>query len=195
MNILKKTWSKYSEYRSKKENKYYGTAVFDKLTTNPLPILLVAIFALFLFILSIGYIHYLGDFFYWFVNVLEIPKVLKIPFLEELKNYHYLSLFVYFYLVFSILLDVSNLFIKLSKKSVFLKGEIWQIEQTLFGKELKKYDLSSKELNIRLKHGFLYDYFGLNQIIWEKDNVTVIDTAYFFPYGKNKNIINNLLRR
>ncbi len=118
-----------------------------------------------------------------------------IPFLEELKNYHYLSLFVYFYLVFSILLDVSNLFIKLSKKSVFLKGEIWQIEQTLFGKELKKYDLSSKELNIRLKHGFLYDYFGLNQIIWEKDNVTVIETAYFFPYGKNKNIINNLLRR
>lgn len=195
MNILKKTWSKYSEYRSKKENKYYGTAVFDKLKTNPLPILLVAIFALFLFILSIRYIHYLGDFFYWFVNVLEIPKVLKIPFLEELKNYHYLSLFVYFYLVFSILLDVSNLFIKLSKKSVFLKGEIWQIEQTLFGKELKKYDLSSKELNIRLKHGFLYDYFGLNQIIWEKDNVTVIETAYFFPYGKNKNIINNLLRR
>ncbi len=195
MNVIKKTWSNYIEYRSKKENEYYGTSLFDKLTTNPLPILILGIFAVYLFIVSIGYIHNLGDFFYWFVNVLEIPKVLKIPFLEELKNYHYLSLFVYFYLCFSILLDLSKLFLKLSKKSVFLKGEIWQIEQTLFGQELKKYDLSSKELNVRLKHGFLYDYFGLNQIIWEKENVAVIETAYFFPYGKNKKIINRLLRR
>lgn len=195
MNLIKKYISTFNEYKSKKETEYFGTSLYDKLQLNPIPGIAIAILALSFLYLSIDYMHFLGDFFYWFVAILEIPKVLKISFLEEVKNFHYLSLFVYSYIAVSLLIDLSELFQKLSIKTVFVKSELWQIQSKLFGKELSKIDLKNLNLTVHHKHGLIYDIFGLNQIIWKKDHKIYAKTPYFFPFGNNKKIINQLLRR
>lgn len=195
MKQLQKLLSKWKEYKFKKEVSYFGTSLYDELQLNPLPSLLLIIATASFFYFSLPYVYYLGNFFFWFVGVLEITKVLKIPFLDELRYYHYLSVFVYFYISTSLLIDVSQLLSKWNKRTVLVKNELWQICHSGFGKKLSQYSLDTKELSLTYEHGGLSDYFGLNRLIWQKDGIELFSSPYFFPYRKNKMIINRILKR
>ncbi|PJZ44224.1 LIMLP_18675 family protein [Leptospira brenneri] len=187
--------SKWKEFRSKREATYFGTTLYDELTINPIPSLLLILGTVLFFVYSLPYAFYLGKFFYWFVGVLEITKVLKIPFLDELRYYHYLSAFVYFYIAASLLIDISRLLNKWNTRTVFVKNEIWQIQKFGLGKKLNKFDLNTEGLQLGFEHGGLIDYLGWNRLVWEKDGKTTFATPYFFPYKKNKIIINRILKR
>ncbi|TGL88342.1 hypothetical protein EHQ68_11010 [Leptospira congkakensis] len=195
MKIIRKWISKWKEFKSKKEAAYFGTTLYDELTINPLPSLFLIIGTVLFFTYSLSYAFYLGKFFYWFVGVLEITKVLKIPFLDELRYYHYLSVFVYFYIAISFLIDVSRLLNKWNRRTVFVKNEIWQIQRFGFGKKLIKFDIQTEGLQLGLEHGGLADYLGWNRLVWEKNGTLEFSTPYFFPYKKNKTIINRILNR
>ncbi|TGM77668.1 hypothetical protein EHR01_08665 [Leptospira mtsangambouensis] len=195
MKFLNKWISKWKEIQSKKEAAYFGTSLFDELTINPIPSLLLITAVVLFFVYSLPYAFYLGKFFFWFVGVLEITKVLKIPFLDELRYYHYLSAFVYFYITVSLLIDVSRLLNKWNKRTVFVKNEIWQIQRFGFGKKLVKVNFETNQIQLGYEHGGLSDYIGCNRMIWEKDGKTVLTTPFFFPYKKNKIIVNRVLNR
>ncbi|TGL41368.1 LIMLP_18675 family protein [Leptospira perdikensis] len=195
MKVIKKWISRWKEIQSKKEIAYFGTSLYDELTINPLPSLLLIVTSILFFTYTLPYAFYLGKFFYWFVGVLEITKVLKIPFLDELRYYHYLSVFVYFYIATSLLMDISRLLNKWNRRTVFVKNEIWQIQRFGFGKKLNKFNLESEGLQLGFEHGGLSDYLGWNRMVWEKDGETIITTPYFFPYQKNRTIINRILKR
>ncbi|MCW7492678.1 hypothetical protein ND861_08910 [Leptospira sp. 2 VSF19] len=195
MKIINKWISKWKEFQSKREIAYFGTSLYDELKVNPLPSLLLILFSVLFFTFSLPYIYYLGKFFYWFVGVLEITKVLKIPFLDELRYYHYLSAFVYFYIVTSLLIDISRLLNKWNIRTVFVKNEIWQIQRFGFGKKLIKFNLETDGLELGYEHGGFSDYLGCNRLIWEKNGKTLFVTPYFFPYKKNKTLVNRILKR
>ncbi|TGK86437.1 hypothetical protein EHQ31_08360 [Leptospira montravelensis] len=195
MKIIKKWISKWKEFRSKREIAYFGTSLYDELTINPIPSLLLILFAVLFFTYSLPYIYYLGKFFYWFVGVLEITKVLKIPFLDELRYYHYLSAFVYFYIAISLLIDMSRLLNRWNIRTVFVKNEVWQIQKFGFGKKLIKFNLETDVLELGYEHGGLSDFLGWNRLVWEKNGKTLLRTPYFFPYRKNKSIVNRILKR
>ncbi|XDD48411.1 hypothetical protein AB3N60_18915 [Leptospira sp. WS39.C2] len=191
LNLL----SRWKEYNSKKETTYFGTSLYDELKLNPLPSVLLIFGSTLFFYLSLPYIYYLGNFFFWFVGVLEITKVLKIPFLDELRYYHYLSVFVYFYLSVSLLIDISRLLSKWNRRTVIVKNELWQISQSGFGKKLNQYKLDADGLSLTYEHGLLSDILGLNRLVWMKDGKELFSSPYFFPYRKNKSIINQMLKR
>lgn len=195
MKFLNKWISKWKEIQSKRETAYFGTSLYDELTINPIPSLLLITAVILFFVYSLPYAFYLGKFFFWFVGVLEITKVLKIPFLDELRYYHYLSAFVYFYITISLLIDVSRLLNKWNKRTVFVKNEIWQIQRFGFGKKLIKVNFGTNEIQLGYEHGGFSDYFGCNRMIWEKDGKTLLTTPFFFPYKKNKIIVNRVLNR
>lgn len=195
MKLINKWISQWKEFRSKKATAYFGTSLYDELTVNPLPSVLLITFAILFFAYSLPYAFYLGKFFYWFVGVLEITKVLKIPFLDEMRYYHYLSVFVYFYIAASLLIDVSRLLNRWNKKTVFVKNEIWQIQRFGFGKKLIKFNLDDEGLQLGYEHGGLSDFFGWNRMVWDKNGKTLISTPYFFPYKNNKAIVNRILKR
>ncbi|MCW7483145.1 LIMLP_18675 family protein [Leptospira kanakyensis] len=195
MKMIQKWISKWKEFKSKKEASYFGTTLYDELTINPLPSLLLILGTILFFTYSLPYAFYLGKFFYWFVGVLEITKVLKIPFLDELRYYHYLSAFVYFYISVSLLIDVSRLLKDWNRRTVFVKNEIWQIQRFGFGKKLIKFDLNSDGYQLGLEHGGITDYLGCNRLVWEKNGESKFSTPYFFPYKKNKAIVNRILKR
>lgn len=195
MKVIKKWISKWKEIQNKKETAYFGTSLYDELTVNPIPSLLLATATTLFFFYTLPYAFYLGKFFYWFVGVLEITKVLKIPFLDELRYYHYLSAFVYFYIATSLLIDVSRLLNKWNKKTVFVKNEIWQIQKFGFGKKLIKFNLEDEGLQLGYEHGGFSDFLGWNRMVWEKNGNTLFTTPYFFPYKKNKVIVNRILKR
>ncbi|ABZ96065.1 Hypothetical protein LBF_4243 [Leptospira biflexa serovar Patoc strain 'Patoc 1 (Ames)'] len=195
MKTIDRLLSKWKEYKSKKETAYFGTSLYDELHSNPLPSLVLIIGATSFFYLSLPYIHLLGNFFFWFVGVLEITKVLKIPFLDELRYYHYLSAFVYFYISISLLIDVSQLLSKWNIRTVFVKNELWQIKHSWLGKKLNQHSLEAEGLSLSYEHGGLSDYIGLNRLVWEKDGKILIVSPYFFPNRKNKTIVNRMLKR
>ncbi|TGL20917.1 hypothetical protein EHQ46_10530 [Leptospira yanagawae] len=195
MKPLKNLISKWKESKSKRETAYFGTSLYDELFSNPLPSILLALGAFCFFYFSLPSIHYLGHFFYWFVGVLEITKVLKIPFLDEVRYYHYLSVFVYFYISISLLVDLSKLLNQWNKRTVFVKGELWQIRNLGLGKELSKFNLSEDGLVLTYEHGGLSDYIGCNRLIWKKQGKVLFSTPFFFPFGKNKTIVNQILKR
>ncbi|PJZ83297.1 LIMLP_18675 family protein [Leptospira harrisiae] len=195
MKFINKWISKWKENQSKKEAAYFGTSLYDELTINPIPSLLLIFTATLFFVYGLPYAFYLGKFFFWFVGILEITKVLKIPFLDELRYYHYLSVFVYFYIAVSLLIDVSRLLNKWNKRTVFVKNEIWQIQRFGFGKKLIKINLDANEIQLGYEHGGLSDYLGFNRMVWAKDGKNLLTSPYFFPYKKNKTIVNRLLNR
>ncbi|TGM45540.1 LIMLP_18675 family protein [Leptospira vanthielii] len=195
MKIINKWISKWKEFQSKKETAYFGTSLYDELTVNPIPSLLLILATVLIFTYSLPYAFYLGKFFYWFVGVLEITKVLKIPFLDELRYYHYLSIFVYFYIATSLLIDVSRLLNLWNRRTVIVKNEVWQIRRFGFGKKLTKFNLETEGLELGYEHGGLSDYLGWNRMIWEKNGKTIFTTPYFFPYKKNRTIVNRILKR
>ncbi|MCW7490583.1 LIMLP_18675 family protein [Leptospira meyeri] len=195
MKFVNKWLSKWREIQSKKETAYFGTSLYDELTINPIPSLLLITAVVLFFVYSLPYAFYLGKFFYWFVGVLEITKVLKIPFLDELRYYHYLSAFVYFYIATSLLIDVSRLLNKWNRRTVFVKNEIWQIQRYGFGKKLIKINFEPNQIQLGYEHGGLSDYLGCNRMVWEKDGNILITTPFFFPYKKNKIIVNRVLNR
>ncbi|TGN08785.1 LIMLP_18675 family protein [Leptospira bandrabouensis] len=195
MKIINKWISKWKEFQSKREIAYFGTSLYDELTVNPIPSLLLILFAVLFFTYSLPYIYYLGKFFYWFVGVLEITKVLKIPFLDELRYYHYLSAFVYFYIATSLLIDMSRLLNRWNIRTVFVKNEIWQIQKFGFGKKLIKFNLETDGVELGYEHGGLSDLLGWNRLVWGKNGKTLFVTPYFFPYKKNKTIVNRILKR
>ncbi|TGL16048.1 LIMLP_18675 family protein [Leptospira meyeri] len=195
MKFVNKWLSKWREIQSKKETAYFGTSLYDELTINPIPSLLLVTAVVLFFVYSLPYAFYLGKFFYWFVGVLEITKVLKIPFLDELRYYHYLSAFVYFYIATSLLIDVSRLLNKWNRRTVFVKNEIWQIQRYGFGKKLIKINFEPNQIQLGYEHGGLSNYLGCNRMVWEKDGNILITTPFFFPYKKNKIIVNRVLNR
>ncbi|GBF44281.1 hypothetical protein LPTSP2_35840 [Leptospira ellinghausenii] len=195
MKHILRLLSKWKEYKSKKESKYFGTSLYDELYTNPIPSLILIVGASLFFYFSLPYIHFLGNFFFWFVGVLEITKVLKIPFLDELRYYHYLSAFVYFYISFSLLIDISRLLSKWNVRTVIVKNEVWQISHSGLGKKLNQYQLDVEGLSLSYEHGGLIDFLGLNRLVWKKEGKEIFSSPYFFPYKKNKIIINRLLKR
>ncbi len=192
---LKELRFKISEYKAKRTNAFFGTSLYEKISPNLIPqyILVIAV-GCFLFLLY-QYIHILSDFLFWFVGILEITKVLKIPFLDHLKYYQYLSLFVYFYLSFSLLWDVAGLLSKLNVNVYLIRNEVWIIRKKGIGHSLFKFDCSPDKTQVDWSHSGFLDFFGLNQVVWKKDDHILGKSPYFFPYGKNRSILNQILKR
>ncbi|MDF3820351.1 hypothetical protein P3G55_10595 [Leptospira sp. 96542] len=195
MKKIKKWLSIWKEKRSKEKNIYFGTSLFEEIHTNPFPKLIVSLFIFSVLYLVIPYIHYLGDLFYWLVSILEITKVLKIPFLDELRYFHYLSIFVFGYLTVSVLFDVASLLNDWDVKTYIVKNEIWQIKRVGIAKKLSKYSLKSETLQTELLHGSFLDFFGLNRLSWKQNGKVIYTTSFFSPKGKNKIVLNKLLNR
>lgn len=193
MNILKAYYEKQKEKNFQKQVSYFGTAYFHKLKTNPIPVLFILAFYFCILLGSIPYVSYLGDFLFWFVSILEITKVLKIPFLDEIRYYHYLSLFVYIYLLFALLLDISKLLRGLSKEVYLVQKEIWILEQVSFGKKLRKLQIGQEPFSY--EHSGLLDILGLNRFRWKISTEDTISSPFFFPTGMNKTFIGKILGR
>lgn len=192
---LKRLKFKISEYLIRKQNRYFGTAIYEEINSNPAPnILILACAGIFLYFFAKN-VHYLNDFLYWFVGLLEITKILKIGFLDNVKYYQYLSVFVFFYLSLSLLWDLGVLLSRWNVRLVLVKDEVWMIQNSGFGKKLIKFTTKSENLSLEWNHSGLLNILGLNRIVWKKDGQTLGYSPYFFPYGKNKQILDQILKR
>jgi hypothetical protein len=183
------------EFKSRRKNAYFGTSLYERLVPNPLPQITLLAIAVITIILLFQNIHYLNDFLFWFVSILEITKVLKIPFLDQVKYYQYLSLFVYFYLILSLLWDLSAILDKWSSKIYLIRDEIWMIQKHGFGDKLTKFRYLPEEIQVEWNHSGILNYLGLNRVYWKKGEQVLAISPYFFPYGKNKSILNKILKR
>ncbi len=192
---LKRAFFYLNEYKIRRQNSFFGTSLFEKLIPNPLPSMVIIAIAIGILAFLLFNIHFLSDFLYWFVGILEITKVLKIPFLDNMKYYEYLSLFVFFYLSISLLWDLSILLGKWSTAIVLIRDEIWMIQSEGFGKKLTKFRYTPEKIQIEWEHSGLLNYLGLNRIHWKTENQTLARSPFFFPYGKNKILLDKILKR
>jgi hypothetical protein len=183
------------EFQSRRENAYFGTSLFEKINPNPFLQLFISLAMASGIYFLFKNIHYLSDFLFWFVGVLEITKVLKIPFLDNIKYYQYLSIFVFFYLVISLLWDLSRILSKLGVNIYLIRDEIWMIEKKGFGNKLTKFRYLPEDIQVEWHHSGLLNYLGLNQVFWKKQEILLAFSPYFFPYGKNKALLNKILKR
>ncbi len=186
---------KFLDWKRKREADYYGTALFDKLASNPLPIWLLFSLITYVLILLGKYIPYLASFLIWFVKTLEITKILKIPFLDNDLYYQYLALFGYIYISVSLLWDGSRLWERWSTELVLVKKEVWILQKTMLGKKLNRIQLESNQFVLEWEHSSWLNWFGLNRLLWKENQIVVLRSPYFFPWGKNKKILNQILRR
>jgi len=192
---LKQLKFKINEYLIRKQNRFFGTSLYEEINSNPIPGIFVLIGAGFFLYVFAKNVHYLNDFLYWFVALLEITKILKISFLDNVKYYQYLSVFVYFYLSFSLIWDLGALLSKWNVRLVFVKDEIWMLQNSGLGKKLTKFANKSENLSLEWSHSGLLNLLGLNQIVWKKEGKILGYSPYFFPYGKNKQILDQILKR
>ncbi|GBF51949.1 hypothetical protein LPTSP4_34870 [Leptospira ryugenii] len=195
MKWFKQIISRFRERQIRKRNSYFGTSLYEPLVTNNLPQWTLFLFCTILLYLLFQNIHYLSDFLYWFVSILEITKVLKIPFLNSLKYYQYLALFVYFYLAFSLVWDLSQKLMEWDRKLFLVKEEIWVIERRLFGVKLHKFNRMQDSLELEWLHSGIRNWLGFNQLVWKRENQIIAKSPFFFPYRNNQRIINQLLQR
>ncbi len=196
---MKSKWKKlifwFNEYRAKKKVRFFGTSIYEEIRPNHLPSVIALILCFGFLTLFALNIHYLGDFLYWFVALLEITKVLKIPFLDQIKYYQYLSLFVFFYISVSLIWDLGSLLSKWNQRVYLLKTEIWLIKSSGFGKKLTQFPREQAGIHVEWNHSGITDYLGLNRLVWKKDGETLCSSPYFFPYGKNKAVLDKILKR
>ncbi|TGL61865.1 hypothetical protein EHQ58_04425 [Leptospira ognonensis] len=184
-----------NEWKSRKKVAFFGTSLYEKINPNRIPLIVISGLVSFFLFLLFQYIHYLSDFLYWFVGILEITKVLKIPFLDNMKYYEYLSVFVFFYLAISLLWDLSNLLTNWSTRIYIIRDEIWMIQKHGFGEKLTKFKYSPEETQVEWIHSGILNYLGLNRIFWKKGEKELARSPFFFPYGKNIPVLNKILKR
>lgn len=196
---LKSNFSKLrrwlQDWKQKIDKDYYGTVLFDKLIPNPLPILLLFASAICVLIFLGEQIHYLANFLIWFVKTLEITKILKIPFLDNDLYFQYLALFGYVYISISLLWDVSKIWGTWSTKLILVRHEVWILQNTLLGKKLNRVEIKSDKYILEWEHSGWLNWLGLNRLVWKENQVVVLRSPYFFPWGRNKRILNQILRR
>jgi hypothetical protein len=155
-----------------------GTQFAIELRVNLLPVLFILLVVLGFLFYILHYVFYISLFLEWFVNILEIPKVLKLPFLENKDIYRYPALAVYFYFSFSVLLDLSSFLQKVwSNRWVFTDEGLFIIHKKFLHYKITKIPKSSFQKNWDWKRGFIFDSFGLNSI-----HISYKGIEYSSPY-------------
>jgi|JI8StandDraft_1071087.scaffolds.fasta_scaffold55481_1 hypothetical protein len=157
-----------------------GTQFALELKVNPLPGFLILVLVLGLLLYFLQFIFYISMFLEWFVNILEIPKVLKLPFLENKDIYRYPALAVYFYFSLSVILDLSSFLQKSwGNRWVFTDEGLFLIQKKILYFKITKIPKTSFQKNWDWQRGFLFDLFGLNSIQLSYKGVQYL-SPYFF---------------
>jgi hypothetical protein len=193
--IIQKTLQKYENSQTEKIRKFTGTIFYTELKTNSIPgWFCIGILIGILFFFS-GYIVYISKFLEYFVNLLEIPKVLKLPFLENKDIYRYPALGFYVYITIALLWDISNRLDKIwGKTFYFTETGMYLKKQRLFTTEIQKIPISSQQLSWKWQRGWIRDFFGMNQLILESGN-EVISSGYFYPLKNSKFLQSFLIKK
>jgi len=188
LQILKQ---KFRDLQRKRRLSYFGTSEVLTLQGNPLPVLLLLVgcFAIIYFLARLA--PYLSQFLYWFVQTLEITKILKIPFLDNFLYYEYAGLFAWVYLSLSLLWDTASLWKQWSTRVYLVGEELWFLEALFLGKRLRKFPLGS--LDLLYVHGGVLDLLGANRI--QIASPSKLSSSFFFPWGTNKRILDKVLKR
>ncbi|WCL47635.1 LIMLP_18675 family protein [Leptospira sp. GIMC2001] len=194
LKIISQWSAALAERKKSRISSWLGTKFYDEIKTNPLPgFFWIGIVLAFLLWLS-SQIHYLSGFLEWFVYLLEIPKVLKLPILENKDIYRYPAVLIYLYLSFALLWDISMRLQKSWGRSIYFTSDCLYIKTNeVLGFQLEKITLRNQNIVWKLRRGFVRDKLGLVQFQIRIDN-TLIESPYFFG-SKNISIINKFLNR
>jgi len=161
--------NKYKMFLDSNRKKFYqintGTQFAKELEFNLIPGLLISLLVFGLLIYCIQYVFYISEFLAWFIQVLEIPKVLKLPFLDNKDFYRIPALCIYFYLSLAILYDLSKFLQSnwglrwmLTDDSLYIAKRQW------FHWKIIKLPKSKVQKNWIWSRGILLDTLATNRI-------------------------------
>lgn len=175
-----------------------GTIFFQEIRTNPLPGILFLVASVWVLVYLGRYIHYLAHFLEWFILVLEIPKVLKLPLLDNKDVYRYPAMAFYFYFCFAAIWDIGDRLDRIwGRRLVFTDKSIYCEIGSIFQKKVKKFPsfTDNPQLTWEWKRGLWRDGLGMNRLILKLGDDEVFQSGYFFPFTKNnKKWIQSYLR-
>jgi hypothetical protein len=164
---------------------------FDELKVNYLPAIIAVLFYSGLLYFLYTVTPMLAEFLFWFVGVLEISKVLKLPILQDPKVFEYPGLALFVYIGISILLDLKSQLDSLAGKRLFYVRDRWIIrEKKMFSTDETILPEKISGLVIVYKKGFFRNLFGTNRLEFRLGNQIYL-SAPFFP-GSNKAILNRI---
>jgi hypothetical protein len=165
---------------------------FTELKTNSIPGWIFIFIVLGLLVYAANYIFYISGFLEYFVNLLEIPKVLKLPILENKNIYRIPAFGFYSYIAFALLWDLVNRVNSIWGRTIyFTEKGIYLKTKHFLTNEIQKIPYPSQNFSWRWKRGFLRDLLGMNQLIL-KSTDHEIASGYFYP-NKNKKILQSYL--
>jgi hypothetical protein len=160
---------KYKSFLDSNRKKFYqkntGTQFAKELQFNLIPGLLIALVVFGLLIYFVRYVFYISEFLQWFIQILEIPKVLKLPFLDNKDFYRVPSLGIYIYLSLAILYDLAN-FLKSNwgLKWILTDDSLYIAKKNLLHWKIIKLPKSKIQKNWQWDRGFLLDLLSMNRI-------------------------------
>lgn len=180
--------TKYNNYQSEKVRRFTGTVFFSELKTNPIPGWIFILIVLSLLVYVTNYIFYISKFLEYFVNLLEIPKVLKLPILENRNIYRIPAAGFYSYIAFALVWDLANRINSIWSKTIyFTEKGVFVKTQEFVSNEIQKLPYPCQEFSWQWKRGLLRDLLGMNQLVLQFPNKK-ITSGYFNP-NKNKKIL------
>lgn len=189
--ILWKLGFRWREFRKKKNYDIFGSNSVEYLKSSfYINLILLAFFLLSVWFLS-NSVSTISQFLFWFVQTLEVTKVLKIPILDNELYYEYLTSFGLFYLLVSLIWDVTILWNKANNKMALVGESIWFWESKLFGSDLRSLPING---NWTWKQSTLRTIFGLHQLKFTFQNGTELSSPFFFPTKSNLRIALRIIR-
>ena len=155
----------YGRFRRKRISKLYDLYNIQLFVTNPLPPLFFACGSVLALIFAWRYSHYIGDFLFWFVDLLQLAKVLKIGFITQKHYYDYVSHAVYAYVALAFLLDVRRFLAENLLRDVFFKNGRFYVHRFGFlNHRLLVLDVKRQNVTVELRTGFLRRMLGLERV-------------------------------
>jgi hypothetical protein len=189
---MRQVIDKYKMFLEKKRKKFYqrntGTQFAKELKFNKFPGILIAFLIFGILIYCVRYVFYISEFLEWFVHLLEIPKVLKLPFLDNKDFYRFPALAIYAYLSLAVLYDLSNfLQSNLGLRWILTDDSLYIARKQWLHWKIIKLPKSKVAKNWQWNRGLLLDLLSLNRITFSYKEKEY--TSSFFSPKKNAEII------
>ncbi len=184
----------FREWKDRRISKIIGNDEFIRLRGFSWTVAFLCLAIPGLVLYSRRYAHCVGDFFRWFVRILELPVVMKLPLLEDPAFYFWISVGVYAYLAAAVFWDLGKWFGTVARKELVLTGkECFVIDRRIIGYRLHRWQKSRQDCRIELRSGFLRRIFAMEKIYFHFPDESVSSPYFSRWIGDNSLVVYRLL--
>lgn len=135
------------------------------------------------------YAHFAGDALRWFVQILQLPQILKAPILEEHDLYWILSALLFAYLSTAVLLDLARYIRRTGRRDLVVADDsAYMIEWMWTGPSLVRLPYGSPGFRVEFRTGFFRRILGMERFYFHFPDRTIASPFFSRRLADNSHL-------